>query len=122
MGVVAVFLYYYSDYYNERQKATKRIQEMKYDYSEVVSKIVLLLGSGMTIRLAWRKIVSDYLRDVKSGKIKKHAIYDEMYETECNMQAGISEALCYQNFGKRVNIKEYMKFASLLESSVKKGK
>ncbi len=121
MGVAAVFLYYYSDFYNERQKAAKRIQEIKYDYSEVVSKIVLLLGSGMTIRLAWRKIVSDYLRDVKSGKIKKHAIYDEMYETECNMQAGISEALCYQNFGKRVNIKEYMKFASLLESSVKKG-
>ena len=44
-----------------------------------------------------------------------------MCETDCNMQAGISEAMAYEQFGRRCNTREYMKLASLLQTNIKKG-
>ena len=121
LGIMLALLIIYKDYAKLKEEKEKRIKQMKYDYSELVSKLCLLLGSGMTIRMAWNKIAIDYKNARKAGKISDHAIYEEMYETSCNMQAGISEAACYEDFARRVNIKEYSKFISLLESNLKKG-
>lgn len=121
LGIMLALLIIYKDYAKLKEEKEKRIKQMKYDYSELVSKLCLLLGSGMTIRMAWNKIAIDYKNARKAGKISDHAIYDEMYETSCNMQAGLSEAACYEDFARRVNIKEYSKFISLLESNLKKG-
>ena len=121
LGIMLALLIIYKDYAKLKEEKEKRIKQMKYDYSELVSKLCLLLGSGMTIRMAWNKIAIDYKNARKAGKISDHAIYDEMYETSCNMQAGLFEAACYEDFARRVNIKEYSKFVSLLESNLKKG-
>lgn len=121
LGIMLALLIIYKDYAKLKEEKEKRIKQMKYDYSELVSKLCLLLGSGMTIRMAWNKIAIDYKNAKKAGKISDHAIYDEMYETSCNMQAGLFEAACYEGFARRVNIKEYSKFISLLESNLKKG-
>jgi len=121
LAVVGSVMVVLSEKEKLKEKKKARIKEMKFDYSEVVSKLSLLISSGMTIRLAWKKITSDYVRNLKLGKTKRHAIYDEMYITECNMESGISEAVCYEHFASRINIKEYSKLASLLESSLKKG-
>lgn len=121
LGIMLALLIIYKDYAKLKEEKEKRIKQMKYDYSELVSKLCLLLGSGMTIRMAWNKIATDYKNARMAGKISDHAIYDEMYETSCNMQAGLFEAACYEDFARRVNIKEYSKFISLLESNLKKG-
>ena len=99
----------------------KRKKELIYDYSEIVSKLTLLLGAGMTTRMAWHKIVEDYNRKRQSGSIGVRPAYDEMYEADCNMQAGISEAAAYERFGKKCDTREYMKLASLLQTNIKKG-
>jgi len=121
LGIMLAVLIIYKDYAKLKEEKENRIKQMKYDYSELVSKLCLLLGSGMTIRMAWTKIAADYNRNFKEGKATSHAIYEEMYETSCNMQAGIPEAACYEDFARRVNIKEYTKFISLLVSNLKKG-
>lgn len=121
LGIMLALLIIYKDYAKLKEEKEKRIKQMKYDYSELVSKLCLLLGSGMTIRMAWNKIAIDYKNARMAGKISDHAIYEEMYETSCNMQAGLFEAACYEDFARRVNIKEYSKFISLLESNLKKG-
>ena len=121
LGCMSVALLFYNDRLKVKKQKEDRDKQMKYDYSEVVSKLTLLLGSGMTIRMAWRKICMDYRNNLQKGKIVARAIYDEMYETECNIEAGISEAVAYERFASRINIKEYTKLASLLESNLKKG-
>lgn len=45
----------------------KKIKQMKCDYPEIVAKLSLLVGAGMTVRMAWEKIVVDYRVRQKSG-------------------------------------------------------
>lgn len=96
----------------------KRKEQMSYDYAEVISKLVLLAGAGMTIRKAWEKIAADYQ---KNRCNKKRYVYEEMVRACEEMNAGISERSVYERFAKRCDTKEYLKLASLLSQNVKKG-
>lgn len=96
----------------------KRKEQMSYDYAEVISKLVLLAGAGMTIRKAWEKIAADYQ---KNQHREKRYVYEEMVRTCAEMNTGISERSAYERFAKRCDTKEYLKLASLLSQNVKKG-
>lgn len=121
LGIAAVIVIILMDKKNKKKALDKRKKELTYDYSEIVSKLMLLLGAGMTTRMAWHKIVSDYNEKRRIGGIEIRPAYEEMYEADCNMQAGISEVVAYERFGKRCNTREYMKLASLLQTNIKKG-
>lgn len=121
MGAVIIFLLVFIERDKEKKRIITRQRELTYDYSEVISKLTLLLGAGMTTRMAWHKISDDYNIKRQEGAVKKRCVYEEMCETDCNMQAGISEAMAYEQFGKRCNTREYMKLASLLQTNIKKG-
>jgi len=121
LGMVSVVLIVLLEKKKNKDLLKKRKKELIYDYSEIVSKLTLLLGAGMTTRMAWHKIVEDYNRKRQSGSIGVRPAYDEMYEADCNMQAGISEAAAYERFGKKCDTREYMKLASLLQTNIKKG-
>ena len=75
----------------------------------------------MTTRMAWHKIADDYNRKKQNEGFILRPSYEEMYETDCNMQAGISEGIAYERFGKRCDTREYMKLASLLQTNLRKG-
>ncbi len=121
LGMVSVVLIVLMEKRKGKDLLKKRKKELIYDYSEIVSKLTLLLGAGMTTRMAWHKIAADYNEKRQSGSIDARPAYDEMYEADCNMQAGISEAAAYERFGKRCDTREYMKLASLLQTNIKKG-
>lgn len=91
-----------------------------YDYSEVVSKLTLLLEAVMTTRMAWHKIACDYRNKTNHGDLKR-PVYEEICTTDYNIQAGISEIKAYEQFGKRCDTREYMKLATLLQTNIKKG-
>ena len=120
MAVAIVGLVLYKRKTKGLRQQKQRIEELQYDYSELISKLTLLLGAGMTIRKAWEKMVSDYVkRKEAGGEIK--AVYEEMYITDCNINAGISEYAAYEEFGHRCNTREYLKLASLLQTNLKRG-
>ena len=119
--IVVVCLLYFRKREKQKEEVNKRKQELKYDYSEVVLKLTLLLGAGMTTRRAWQKIVDDYMLKREKKQISKRWVYEEMYETECNIKAGISEIQAYERFASRCDTKEYMKLATLLQTNIKKG-
>ncbi len=104
----------------QKEKEEKSRQEqMEIDYCEVVSKLVLLMGAGLTIRRAWEKIVQEYQSAVKPGK--KRFVYEEMIVTVNELAAGIPERLVYENFGRRCNLGRYIKLGSLLEQNFVRG-
>ena len=118
-AAVAVLILYRRKMKKKREQEL-RIKELKYDYSELIAKLTLLLGAGMTIRKAWEKMVEDYMKKKQAGGGVK-IVYEEMYITDCNIKSGISEYEAYEEFGYRCNTREYLKLASLLQTNLKRG-
>lgn len=117
LGAIAVVLL--GDSKQKKRVIEEREKQLSFDYSEMVSKLMLLMGAGMTMQRAWEKVVLDYKS--QSGKSNKRYVYEEMIESYNQMKAGISEAKIYEDFGKRCGIKEYQKFSTLVVQNLKKG-
>lgn len=103
------------------KKMDERRKEMLLDYSEIVSKLNILSGAGMSILKAWEKIVKDYEKKTKKNLHLRRYAYEEMKLTYYEIQSGVSEGSAYAAFGRRCNIHEYLKLGTLLEQNVKKG-
>ena len=89
------------------------------DYPEIISSFAMLLGTGMTVKNTWNKIVQTYEEEKKSGK--NRFAYEEMCLTSREMQSGISEQEAYERFGKRCKWSSYTKFSMLLSQNLRKG-
>lgn len=98
-----------------------RKKQMLVDYSEIVSKLTLLLGAGMTIRSALEKIADDYNKRQSKNNGKPRFAYDEILYICREMQGGVSERKGIDLLGKRCQIPCYMKLCSLLLQNLKKG-
>ncbi|MBR1470007.1 MAG: hypothetical protein IJ600_00025 [Lachnospiraceae bacterium] len=115
------------------KRVRERDRQMNDDYPEMVSKLSLYVGAGMTVRLAWKKLAMEYLK--KQGKEQedaekkrkknkgksKRSVYEEMVLTMREMESGVSELQAYQHFAKRCRLQKYVKLVSLLEQNVKLG-
>lgn len=102
------------------KKIRERSEQMLLDYPEVVSKMTLFIGAGMTVRGAWKKIVTDYRLRREKGQAARY-IYEEMLFTLYEMESGIGEIEAYQHFAVRCQVQKYVKFAALLEQNVRLG-
>jgi tight adherence protein C len=109
LGLVGAAFYYYGDL--PLQKMRKRKEKMLSDFSEVVSKVALLVNTGMILRNAWEQVA-----EAGDG-----IIYDEMKLSVEQMNNGISEMVAVSNFGKRSQLQEVKKFAALLAQGISKG-
>lgn len=119
MGFAAVAAVVSGDFKQKKDAQEKRLKQMQYDYSEVVSKLTLLMGAGMTVRKAWERIAHDYKLQKKEKGVR--FIYEEMVESYNQFKTGIPESLVYERFGQRCGLKEYLKFSSLICQNLKKG-
>ncbi len=116
MGIIGMIaLSIYKDR-NLRETIKKRNRQMEADYPQVVYKFVLLIGAGLTARMAWERIVSDYER--QGGR---RYVYEEMLASKREFSTGKSEIQVYESFGMRCKSQNYLKFSSLIIQHVKKG-
>lgn len=100
------------------QLVEKRKEQMAYDYPEIVSKLALFIGAGMTVQNAWQRVVWEYQKNQTGNP---HYAYEEMVITVREMENGLSTAKALENFGKRCRQPSYMKLATLLSQYLKKG-
>ncbi|MBD5136009.1 MAG: hypothetical protein HDT39_08615 [Lachnospiraceae bacterium] len=117
-AAVSLCIYFLKD--NDIDKElNKRKAQLESDYSEIVSKLMLLNSAGMNIRIAWKKIVKDYERQkCKNGM---RFAYEEMKLADNKMNSGVSETDAYREFGKRCGLHNYIKLGSILEQNLVKG-
>lgn len=104
---------------NEQKEREERERQMMLDYPEIVNKLTLLLGAGMTVKSAWQKIIQDYERQKEARGIR--FAYEEMTAACHEMQSGVTEMESYERFGKRCGLKAYRKLAALLNQNLRKG-
>lgn len=115
-----IFLLLYRQQAAVKEKCAQRERQMKADYPEIVSKLLVLLRAGMPVRSAWIRIVQDYqIQKKRNGKV--HFALEEMDAAIKEMNTGISEGQAYLEFGKRCEQHLYLKLGSLLEQNLKKG-
>ena len=117
--VIAVLLFFLRDK-DLSQKCEDRKEEMLIDYPEIVSKLTILVGAGMPLKSAWKRIVSDYSQKAEEEE-KQHFAYEEMKIALREMESGVSEVQAIEHFAKRCEIQEYTKLSSLITQNLKKG-
>lgn len=105
----------------KKRKEAERRQEMLLDYPEIVSKLSLLLGAGMSIFSAWEKIAETYRKKRENKEIEKRYAYEEMLTVLYEIQSGTGELQAFENFGERCHLSEYRKLSSLILQNVRKG-
>ena len=119
MAAVSGFLLYAMDRQNQSREIQKKQRQMLSDYPEVVNKLTLFLGAGMTVKRAWKRIVSDY-EDQKDVWGHRY-IYEEMKKTSYEMDSGVTESESYERFGRRCMLQEYVRLGALLSQNLRKG-
>lgn len=115
----AAAVYLCTDRDLHRQLERKR-ESMRREYPEIVHKLVLFVGAGMTIRGAFRKIAGDYEEKTQNGGRDSPA-YEEMLYTCRELRSGVSEGASYEHFGKRTGLQEYIRLSTLLMQNLKRG-
>lgn len=102
--------YYYAD-----TKITDIIKareaDISRDFSDMVSKMALLINAGMITREAWENIA-----ETGSG-----TLYDEMRVAVTDMRNGVAEIDAYIDFGNRCGVPLVKKFISMLAQNISKG-
>ncbi len=104
---------------NQERELSERRAQMQLDYPEIINKLTLLLGAGMTVKRAWRKITMDYEEEKHIWGVR-HA-YEEMRQACNEMDSGITEAESYERFGRRCGLQTYTKLGALLSQNLRKG-
>lgn len=119
VAVIAGILLGIGNRQNIRKQEQKRQDQMRLDYPEIVSRMALFLGAGMTAKRTFRKIVEEYER--QKSRTGRRCAYEEMGTALREMEAGCTEAESYENFGKRCKNSEYLRLAALLSQNLRKG-
>lgn len=93
---------------------------MMMDYPELVSKLCLFLGAGLTVRSVFYKIGQEYLNKKSKGNAIRFA-YEEIAVTCFELEGGVSEMMGYDNFARRCKQNQYLKLGSILSQNLEEG-
>ena len=132
--MMAVILVLGREQERKQAKEVRKMQMMR-DYPEILSKFILLLNAGMSMRKAFAKIGLDYKRQQETltgylyGHVAKNQentrgrryAYEEFLNTYYEMEKGISEREAYERLGFRCDTPQYKTFSMLLVQNLKKG-
>ncbi|NNJ29584.1 immunoglobulin-like domain-containing protein [Lacrimispora defluvii] len=121
LGLVLAVLLQIRTQVEKQKKSRLREQQLLMDYSEVVSKLVVYIGAGYTVRGAWERIAAGYRESLKNGRRVMRPAYEEMVHTASQLKSGLSESRAYNEFGRRCSLQPYIKLAALLEQNQKNG-
>ena len=126
LGIIFALLLLLRDKENLKTEQEKRYRQMQLDYPELVSKLLVFVGAGLSVRMAWDAISRDYELSVEEQEESKQTVniryaYEEMCRANARLKTGAPEGSVYRDFGRECHSKQYMKLASLLEQNRKSG-
>ena len=102
----------------QQEELAKRSEQLLMDYPSLIMKFTLLIQAGMTVRRAFQKISSDYLRSCpKTGRYAYEAVTTACHE----MESGVAELEAYRRFGERCGQMKYKTFSTILIQNLQKG-
>ena len=121
LGMVIVCLLPVLEKEREKEAKEKRQAQLMREYSEMVNKLALLLGAGMTLQGAWRQITKNYSEEKIKKRGGERIVYEEMLIAQREIENGKGEIKAYEAFGERCELQKYRKLSSYLVQNLKKG-
>lgn len=103
-----------------RQRIRGRSRQMALDYPQIVSKFVLYMGAGQSVRNIFVKLGNDYRDQCEKGGVRRGA-YEEILLICRELDSGVPEAEAYEHFGMRCRSRQYTRLCTLLVQNLKKG-
>lgn len=100
----------------ERQR-----EYMRREYPDIVHKLALYLGAGMTLQGAFQKVAADYEKYRAQGRMRGSPACEQIVYTCRELKSGVSEDSAYEHFGKRIGLQEYIRLSTLMTQNLKKG-
>ena len=94
---------------------------MQLDYAEFVNKLLILLGSGMSLKQSMNRISARYLDKRQKNQTQKRYLYEELLITNYEMEDGESERQAYQKFGERIGLSCYNRLMRILIQNLRTG-
>ncbi|MCM1307073.1 MAG: hypothetical protein NC223_00575 [Butyrivibrio sp.] len=121
LPLAALVLWYYKRFVVKKRAESERETQLRLDYSEIVSKLSLLMGAGMSGANAFARISRDYADAKKEKGERIRYGYEEISAASNRIASGTSEAEAYAAFGRACRSHSYIKLASLMTQNVIKG-
>ncbi len=107
--LAGIFIWYMNESFQD--KLTERREEILAEFPQVLSKMTLLVNSGMLLRDAWNLIANQ----------SDTTLFQEMRLTAAQLDNGVSEPAAYREFAERCGVKEIRKFSSMVTQGLGKG-
>lgn len=114
LAIIAGILMYYKKIYKPRVSREDSKKQMMHDYPEIVLKLTLLMGAGMSVYNALSKIAAE-----SDGT--SHVAYVELKNCMSRIASGSSETQAYREFGKKCGLLPYIKLSNLLVQNISMG-
>ena len=119
--IVIMVLLYFVVQERKRTEEKERQDQMRLDYAEFVNKLLILLGSGMSLKQSLNRISARYLDKRQKKQTKKRFLYEELLVTNYEIQDGESERRAYQKFGERTGLSCYHRLVRILIQNLQTG-
>lgn len=111
IGTLITLVLVYSMYDELTDRLNKRRERISRQFPNVVSKLALLVTSGMIMDRAWQE----------TSMSREEELYYEMRKTSEELSNLVDPATAYSNFIDRCNTKETTKLASAIIQNLSKG-
>lgn len=121
LGVIAAMAIYMRQGQARRTEKKQREALLKLDYSELVSKLMVYIGAGLTVRNALETISQHFDTLIARGIKEDRPLYQELRTMVIQFRRNMPESEIYLSFGRRVNLKPYTKLVSLIEQNRMNG-
>ncbi|MFO3713653.1 hypothetical protein [Oribacterium sp. P9] len=121
LGVIAAMAIYMRQGQARRTEKKQREALLMLDYSELVSKLMVYIGAGLTVRNALETISQHFDALIARGIKEDRPLYQELRTMVIQFRRNMPESEIYLSFGRRVNLKPYTKLVSLIEQNRMNG-
>ncbi len=123
LGIIFIFMIPFISYQKDEEihkRAKRRKQQLLYTFPEFISKLILFMEAGMSIKNAFFRMAQEYQK--KKGMKKEEVyLYEEVWFVCKQMKNGLSEKEAYELLAQRCGLPCYRKLSSLLIQHLQKG-
>ena len=102
------------------ERVVQRERQMMLDYPQIISKFVLYLGAGLSVRSTFVRLGEEYTKRRAEGHGDQSA-YEEILLVSRELASGVPEAEAYADFGQRCRSRQYTRLSAILAQNLKKG-
>ncbi len=120
IGIILLLFTMWKQDLEYKQLLKGREQRMRQAYPEFMNELVILVGAGLSLPAAWKRIGQDYQSKRGEGD-EINPLYEEVYRESKELDAGLSMREILEDFSARVRLKEARRFAVLLVQNMKRG-